>query len=1121
MGGDYTRFTFDPRDNHAGVLMQQGRVQLDADWNELVEIIDRRLRAETVDIIGRAIVPRETPDAFRIEADAGTFTIGPGRMYVDGLLAENHGTGDPEFDPVLAETRTPDAVRYDEQPYLPNPPALPSAGPHVVYLDVWQREVTFLEDPDIMEKALGGVDTAARLQTVWQVRLHEGRERTITCATPDGEVGGWDELTRSSDGRLTTAAVGVADSEDPCYLQPTGGYRGQENRLYRVEIHDGGAPGAATFKWSRDNAAVATAVTSVSADRRVLTVTRTGRDGVLRFDQGDWVEITDDWRELAGLPGIMALVADVDDAEQTVTLTTALPAGTFPTSGVDNLTDPDRHTRVRRWDQSETLRDPDGNEVAPVDATTGLITVPAAATELVLEDGVSIELSVAAAGGRFRSGDYWVFAARTVDASVEELDEAPPRGVHHHYARLAVVTFPGAESDCRDLWPPEFGGEGCDCDRCVTPQSHASGALTIQRAIDEVKDTGGKVCLAPGIYDLGEAPIRITRGRSLRLVGKGWQTLLIASGNQPAIIVENSTNVTVEELAIVTTTLTAEERGKIDSAAMQLGAHMLALMLAITARTPAGPPVLLRNSIDTTLRRCLLAQGGFRDSVTPAVALGGFLFIASIHDNLMMAGTGVGAIAGKDTGLTTGLAGAQGYLLSVGLRIADNYIAATRAGVALTGFSLHSGDTRIERNTIVGSRIAGIAATGAVLSSDTLPAGSPTEPRDEGDVAVGSRMEILSNLLSVGGIGIVVGTDDARVCDNDISAMSGADGADGIVLQSTLDQTGIDRAIVTGNRVSGVNGAGISIRGRVRSAMIKMNQLQSTGAGIVVDEEAEVGDLCIDNNQLLDLAPGAGIEALEVIGIRVVSVESAAIVGNAISGLGSDSTQAARRVGIQAALCGSVRIAGNELADIGPRTGFLRTAIGIDVIGPFARLDVADNSVRRSRKSAPEEEGSQWSALSIRTGSIKTESAGRIVMTAITETGSPTAGRRITGSVLAVFGTKAAILPALAEATGVRGNLLEGFGARPQARIFSTGPCVFSDNRCFHLAGSRVPVVQMFAGAIIASANYLQGLDDVAGMSLELPADAAFTALGNIVSGDILLNNTSLPAPWSQLNVRG
>ena len=37
-GGDFTRTTFDPTHHYSGVRMQQGRVQLDADWNEQLDI---------------------------------------------------------------------------------------------------------------------------------------------------------------------------------------------------------------------------------------------------------------------------------------------------------------------------------------------------------------------------------------------------------------------------------------------------------------------------------------------------------------------------------------------------------------------------------------------------------------------------------------------------------------------------------------------------------------------------------------------------------------------------------------------------------------------------------------------------------------------------------------------------------------------------------------------------------------------------------------------------------------------------------------------------------------------------------------------------------------------------
>ena len=44
MSGDHTRFTFDPLKRYSGVLMQQGRVQLDSDWNEEIDILKRRIR---------------------------------------------------------------------------------------------------------------------------------------------------------------------------------------------------------------------------------------------------------------------------------------------------------------------------------------------------------------------------------------------------------------------------------------------------------------------------------------------------------------------------------------------------------------------------------------------------------------------------------------------------------------------------------------------------------------------------------------------------------------------------------------------------------------------------------------------------------------------------------------------------------------------------------------------------------------------------------------------------------------------------------------------------------------------------------------------------------------------
>ena len=67
-------------------------------------IVDRRLRALASDTLGRATVSSTTPDAFKIAVVGGTLQIGKGRLYVDGLLAENHGAATPPTRPSACST---------------------------------------------------------------------------------------------------------------------------------------------------------------------------------------------------------------------------------------------------------------------------------------------------------------------------------------------------------------------------------------------------------------------------------------------------------------------------------------------------------------------------------------------------------------------------------------------------------------------------------------------------------------------------------------------------------------------------------------------------------------------------------------------------------------------------------------------------------------------------------------------------------------------------------------------------------------------------------------------------------------------------------------------------------
>ncbi|MEO0249774.1 MAG: DUF6519 domain-containing protein, partial [candidate division WOR-3 bacterium] len=83
MKGDFTRFTHDPKKHYTGVLKQQGRVDLDADWNEQVEIQDHLERTANRDVIGLCGVPEE----------GGGFKIGVYAADLFGVYFVDNKTG--------------------------------------------------------------------------------------------------------------------------------------------------------------------------------------------------------------------------------------------------------------------------------------------------------------------------------------------------------------------------------------------------------------------------------------------------------------------------------------------------------------------------------------------------------------------------------------------------------------------------------------------------------------------------------------------------------------------------------------------------------------------------------------------------------------------------------------------------------------------------------------------------------------------------------------------------------------------------------------------------------------------------------------------------------------------
>lgn len=489
MKGDFSRITFKPDNHYSRVLYQQGRVTLDADPNEQSAILLHYLRTLARDLIGPYAGPVDG-SGFELvpSADNTALMISAGRYYVDGILCESDGHDyahqpdwtpqppDPKGqsgDPVLLQLRQP-----EEDTLL------------FLYLDVWERHVTWIEDDGIREVALNGPDTCTRAKVVWQVKplelvgLREDlvkRKQIVDelyakGGSKDQELKQRSEALQQAidaledDDELSCSAPLVAldadvpprlaaqldpglEPADPCEIAPDALYRGSENQLYRIEIQRGGKAGEATFKWSRDNGSVATSLTGITSGSDASNPDYTLRVGSSRgFEGGDWIEISDEAADLAGDSGLLLRVVDLAPGE----LRVAAPASPQQMPDYATLKRP----KVRRWNQ----RDNDdvrlvGGAVPVLESTDNKN------TWIDIENGVQVRF---AANGDYRAGDYWLIPARIATGGIEwpttangQAQLQRPVGVEHHHAPLGWLRW--NVGDGTGNGNGKFVLDGCRC----------------------------------------------------------------------------------------------------------------------------------------------------------------------------------------------------------------------------------------------------------------------------------------------------------------------------------------------------------------------------------------------------------------------------------------------------------------------------------------------------------------------------------------------------------------------------------------------------------------------------------------------------------------------------------
>ena len=499
MGSDRARVSYDPSRHWRGVINQQGRVTLEADWNEAAAIAAEDDRAQLVDVIGPAGTP---DDGYRITVDgSGDLTIQHGTMYVGGERMV--------LDTDLDYAQQPDWIDTAGDPLQIGAALSDGSGDEAVWLYLREQEVGAVEDPALLDIALGGPDTSERLRIV---------QRVVRSSTDQADCAGalaaleqsWAEEGVTFDPatmRLESASALLVSFEQapaaatPCEPVAQGGYLGAENQLIRVQVAAVDRKGTPTLVWGFDNAYFLYRLTQTAVDNAGGTTTLTLKsapvDSYHQPAKDQAVEVLQAAAELtpsdyiAATTGIVTTCASAYDPDKgTLVISTALDD--------DTLKSPLLFLRV--WQD----------------------TVVAGGGPVPLGD-TGIQVTLSSSTGVFHVGDYWQFAVRpgtptAVSPVYPEriLDTPqPPDGPRLWACPLAVIAWADGTptlTDCRnhfDNLVTLTGRQSGSCCCVDVSVEDVAGGEKLQALIDRYARKGPTtICLQPGTYSL-TAPLVI------------------------------------------------------------------------------------------------------------------------------------------------------------------------------------------------------------------------------------------------------------------------------------------------------------------------------------------------------------------------------------------------------------------------------------------------------------------------------------------------------------------------------------------------------------------------------------------------------------------------------------
>ena len=549
MGSDKARNSYDATRQYRSVVMQQGRVTVEADWNEAQEIANEETRKDALDFVG----PCGTPDdGYRISGTTNPpdpdfdFSVSAGTMYVGGERVELDATVTYDHQSDWLDLTDPDWV--DLADLAQNNPTR-----EFIYLYLREQEISAVEDSALRDVALGGPDTAARLRLMQHV-VRAAVNATDCAGGLDAATKQWaakgltfDPATMRLESN-STLELGFFDKEvapNPCEPSAQGGYLGAENQLIRVQVSQ---PNNHKFTWGFDNASFLYRVNVINS--QTLELQSAPIDAAHEPVGGQAIEVllptarlhNDEY--VAAHTGFVTTVSTYKRDVKRISLPAPLPAE-FGDGDPNHPHPPIVFLRV--WQEELTF-------------------TPGTATRLA-QTGLQVTLRTTD-NGPFHQGDFWQIAARPSTPTKvypERYLEGPQPadGPRLWACPLALITWNKTVpeiTDCRnpfdnlvELTKRQFGG--C-CTVTLRPQD-LKGPKSLQAAVDELKGKGpAKICLAPGVYDLTDTLLISSGNRDLTIEAcPGRATIRAAASRQASftqglIIVSGAENVTLRGLTL-------------------------------------------------------------------------------------------------------------------------------------------------------------------------------------------------------------------------------------------------------------------------------------------------------------------------------------------------------------------------------------------------------------------------------------------------------------------------------------------------------------------------------------------------------------------------------------------